>query len=176
MTIEIPPLPPNTFPAARGAANKWRGECISLFAEAEQYLGALLIRAQNVPAYAALKPVFPHLVGQKFERLRKLVAANGPMRQRESSAITALDAFAVHNDLRVIICHGELDVAVTESSVRIFLFKIVAFRNNTASWTTTTFTQSEADIRRCQLAAAVKALTTEMALLKKTLPTNAQKI
>ena len=162
--------PPNPFPAVRGSAQRWRGECIGLFAEAEQRLGAVLVRAANVPAYAAVKPVFPHLVGQKFDRLRKLVGLDGPMKRHATAAIAALDAFAAHNDLRTILCHGELVVAVTENESRMFLFRVVNFRNGVASTTTSAFSHAEADARRNELMAATRALNAALSALEKALP------
>jgi hypothetical protein len=171
MTAESPI--PSPFPAVRGSAQRWRGECIGLFAEAEQRLSAVLVRTSNVPAYAAVKPAFPHLVGQKFERLRKLVGLDGPMKRHAASALSALDAFALHNGLRTILCHGELEVAVTENESRIFLFRFVNFRNGVASTTTSAFSHAEADTRRNELMAATTALKAELSVLEKALPRSA---
>lgn len=164
------PRPGNTFTAARGAANRWRGECIGLFAEVEQSLSTVLIRAQYVPAYAALKPAFPHLVGQKFERIRKLLSLGGPMQQHSTLALAALDAFALHDELRTTLCHGELEVGITENESRLFLFKTRNLRNKVAGLSTTAFSQSEAESRRNELQAAAAAMKTALAMLEKTLP------
>lgn len=162
--------PSNPFPAARGSAHKWRGECISCFAEVEQRLSALLIRSHNTPTYAALKPAFPHLVGQKFARLRKLLELEGPLKQRAAHATDELDAFAQHDDLRTLLCHGELEVGITENESRIYLFKVRNFRNKIAGVATTAFSQSDADARRNELKASVESMLSELAALEKLLP------
>lgn len=166
---------PNPFPAARGAANKWRGECIGIFAEVEQRLSTLLIRSLNVSIYATLKPAFPHLVGQKFERLRKLLALDGPMQRHAIAAMALLETFAAHDELRILLCHGELDVGITEDKSRLFLFTVRNFRHNIAGCNTIAFSQSEADARRNDLKTAADSLSAKLAELEKTLPRQAGK-
>lgn len=164
---------PSPYPAVRGAANRWRGECIGIFAEVEYQLSKVLVRINNVPGYAAIKPVFPLLVGQKFDRLRKLLMLDGPLKSEAQRALAALDGLAAHDGLRTMLCHGHLEVGITEHESRLFLFKVLEFRSNRAGKTVFAFSQSEADVRRTELRTAANTMIAQLQSLERLLPRTA---
>src|SRR3546814_542587 len=102
------------FRAARSKAHAWRGSCINKLAEVEQRLSSVLTRAAGELSYSGIKPVFPHLVGQKFIRLRKLLELTGPLKQHSKVLLPNLVAFAALDELRTHLCHGSLTVAVSD--------------------------------------------------------------
>ena len=53
---------------------------MDLLAQIERAVSTVLVHASALPEYKALKPAFPHLMGQKLERLRKLISEDGPFK------------------------------------------------------------------------------------------------
>lgn len=162
-----PQYPVDSYAEARRAAFNWRGECIGYFTTVEQRVSALLVRAQDVSPYAEVKPPFPHLVGQRFERLRKLLELDGPMRSHAEQAVRALDEFAMHDELRTFLCHGELEVAITKDETVVFLFRVLNFRKQSAVETKMWANQSDVNKQRRKLSAATEALVDTLASLEK---------
>jgi hypothetical protein len=76
-----------------------RGEVIDLFAQVEHTVNAVLVHAAALPEYKTLKPAFPHLLGQKLERLRQLKTEVGPLRSHANGVAPLVDKLAPFEDL-----------------------------------------------------------------------------
>ncbi len=162
-----------TFSSARNAAQTWRGQCIDVFAEVEQRTNSLLIKAMSIPAYAdlKLKPAFPVLVGQKYERLRKLLTIEGPLQLHGETAALSLEAFLKFHDLRNLLCHGALQVTLAEDQSPYYIFVIL--KPIGAGPGSTAIRQSDTIEMRNSLKSAARALMIELAALENALSTPA---
>lgn len=155
------------FAIARSAANEWRGASLGKFADVEHRVSLVLLAAASNPAYAGQKASLPHLVGPKFVQLRKLLLLSGPMKQHAASAIDRLDDFARFDELRTHLCHGAMKVAITEEGEWLASFKVLCFRNGTASRSSIAFTQAEAETSKADFWRSAQILMSQLGNLEK---------
>ena len=67
----------------RSYRNAWVARGGSANAQIERAVSTVLVHAAAaLPEYKTLKPALPHLMGQKLERLRKLMSEAGPLKSR----------------------------------------------------------------------------------------------
>ena len=102
-----------------------RGEVIDLFAQVERAVSAVLVHAAALPKYKAVKPAFPHLIGQKLERLRMLIGDGGPLISHAGGVAALVDKLAAFEDLRHFMAHGTVEVALKQSGDPIYVFRMI---------------------------------------------------
>jgi hypothetical protein len=100
----------SAYDVAQRAAQLLRGEVIDLFAQIERTVSRVLIHAAALPEYKALRPALPHLMGQKLERLRKLMSDAGPLKSRISGVAPLVERLASFEDLRHFMAHGTVGI------------------------------------------------------------------
>ena len=152
----------NGYDAAQRAAQMLRGEVIDLFAQIERAVSTVLVRAAALPEYKALKPAFPHLMGQKLERLRKLMSEAGPLKSRADEVAPLVDKLASFEDLRTFMAHGTVEVALKQSGEPIYVFSMISAPSDGLTGSTLTLTRPEAQSRRAVLADIAKALASKL--------------
>lgn len=179
VTVEAMPAPVATGPrpinqdeflAARGWADKWRGQCIGLFAQMEAALGFLLVRSRHVPCYSDMRPAWPHLVGQRIDRARKLLAMDGPLKRHAEKMAPVLDAWAAEYEFRNFLCHGALEVAITSDHKVIFLFQMTEMRGSNPVERALPISQSAAGQRLKRLEIIAKTTIAELERVTGPLP------
>lgn len=132
-----------------------RGEVIDLFAQIERAVSTVLVHAAALPEYKALKPALPHLMGQKLERLRKLMSAAGPLKSRISGVVPLVDKLGSFEELRHFMAHGTVEVALKQDGEPVYIFGMICDGKKNP---TLTLTRPEAQSRRARLADITKAL------------------
>ncbi len=152
----------NGYDLAQRGAHTLRGEVIDLFAQIERAVGTVLVRAAALPEYRALKPAFPHLMGQKLERLRKLMSEAGPLKSRADEVTPLVDKLASFQDLRIFMAHGTVEVALKQCGEPIYVFRMICSPSDGLTGSTLTLTGPEAQSRRAVLADIAKALESKL--------------
>ena len=102
-----------------------RGEVIDLFAQIERAVSTVLVHAAALPEYKALKPALPHLMGQKLERLRKLMSEAGPLKSRINGVAPLVEKLTSFEDLRHFMAHGTVEVALKQNGEPIYIFRMI---------------------------------------------------
>jgi len=152
----------SAYDAAQRSAQLLRGEVIDLFAQVEHTVSAVLVHAATLPEYKTLKPVLPHLMGQKLERLRKLMSEAGPLKARANGVANLVDKLASFESLRHFMAHGIVDVALKQSGEPIYVFRMICARAEGSSDSTLILTRPEAQSRRARLADISRALASRL--------------
>lgn len=147
-------------PAAyrRRDAHLFRGWVIDKFAQLEHALAPLLIEAANRPEYAALKPKFPHLAGQKFERLRKIAEIDALTGLNSARVLELLDRFKAFETLRGFLAHGTVETARTDAGRDIYVFRLVRYGASGPTHDQLVLTAEEAAALRKRLRSTIDAL------------------
>lgn len=147
-------------PAAcrRRDALLFRGWVIDKFAQLEHALAPLLNDAANRPEYAALKPKFPHLAGQKFERLRKIAEINAPIGLNSAKILKLLDRFKTFEALRGYLAHGTVETARTDAGRDIYIFRLVRYGADGLGHDQLVLTAEEAEAQKKSLRSTIDAL------------------
>ena len=149
------------YDRAQRAAQMLRGEVIDLFAQIERAVSTVLVHAAALPEYKALRPALPHLMGQKLERLRKLMSEAGPLKSRISGVAPLVEKLASFQDLRHFMAHGTVEVALKQDGEPIYIFRMICDPDGNAD-PTLTLTRPEAQSRRARLADITKALASKL--------------
>jgi hypothetical protein len=105
-----------------------------------------------------LKPAFPHLMGKKLERLRKLMTEVGPLRAHANVIAPLLDKLTSFEELRRFMAHGFVEVALKESGEPIYVFRMDCAPSDDSKYFTLTLMHPDAQSRTARLAGTVKAL------------------
>lgn len=154
-------LQKSAYDGAQRAAHMLRGEVIDLFAQIERAVSTILVHAAALPEYKALRPAFPHLMGQKLERLRKLMSEAGPLKSHISGVAPLLEKLASFEDLRRFMAHGTVEVALKQDGEPIYVFRMICDPDGKID-PTLTLTRPEAQRRRAHLADLTKALASKL--------------
>jgi hypothetical protein len=154
----VQPSQKNPYDKAQRAAQMLRGEVIDLFAQVEHAVNEVLTHTAALPGYKALKPAFPHLMGQKLERLRKLMTEVGPLCAHANRVGPLIDKLASFEDLRRFMAHGIVEVALKQSGDPIYVFRMDGASSDGSQDSTLTLTRPDVQSRTARLADTVKAL------------------
>jgi hypothetical protein len=154
----VQPSQKSGYDKAQRAAQMLRGEVIDLFAQAEHAVNGVLIQAAALPEYKTLKPAFPHLMGKKLERLRKLMTEVGPLRAHANGVAPLIDKLALFEELRRFMAHGIVEVALKQSGEPIYVFRMDRAPSDGSNDSTLTLMRPDAQSRTARLADTVKAL------------------
>jgi len=150
------------YDAAQRAAQMLRGEVIDLFAQIERAISTVLVHAAALPEYKALRPAFPHLLGQKLQRLRNLMSEAGPLKSRANGVAALVDKLASFEDLRHFMAHGTVEVALKQSGEPIYIFRMICATSDGLTDSTLALTRPEVQSRRARLADIAKALASKL--------------
>jgi hypothetical protein len=153
--------PKSGYDEAQRAAQRLRGEVIDLFAQIERAVSTVLIHAAALPEYKALKPALPRLMGQKLERLRKLMSEAGPLKSHINGVAPLVDKLASFEPLRRFMAHGTVEVALKQNGEPIYIFRMICDHDGKTDLTLI-LTRSEAQSRRARLADITKALASKL--------------
>ena len=151
----------NGYDGAQRAAQMLRGEVIDLFAQIERAVSTVLVHAAALPEYKAFRPALPRLMGQKLERLRKLMSEAGPLKSRISGVAPLVEKLASFDDLRHFMAHGTVEVALKQDGEPIYIFRMICDPDRMTD-PTLTLTRPEAQSRRARLADITKALASKL--------------
>lgn len=147
-----------SFRTAQRGALMFRGEVLDHFAQVERAVSTILVHAAALPEYAALRRAFPHLMGQKLERLRKLMSEPGPLGARAKEVLHLTDKVATFEKLRHFMAHATAEVALTQSGEPIYVFHMICSFSDDNTDSTLTLTRQQAQSRSARLAASARAL------------------
>ncbi|MGP7795597.1 hypothetical protein [Sphingomonas sp. CLY1604] len=127
------------------AASCWLGRFVQEFACAEAVVSeALAFLASQ--ASCGGPSLLPHLIGQRFEALRQVVAADGPLAASGARVADILGEFDDLHRHRTFICHGSASVTADLCVGWRIEFNLVAFRKATVERETMTLTNPEAAV------------------------------
>jgi hypothetical protein len=156
--VDVQSSPKSGYEKAQRAAQMLRGEVIDLFAQAEHAVNEVLIHAAALPDYKMLKPAFPHLMGKKLERLRKLITEVGPLRAHANGIAYLIDKLTSFEKLRHFMAHGIVEVALKENGEPIYVFRMDCAPSDDSKCFTLTLMRRDAQSCTARLADTVKAL------------------
>jgi hypothetical protein len=134
------------FEAAYARVNRWRGHMVENFSRAEQAVTETLV-AINAAGVAIHGRKFPHLVGQRFDRLNALLTAGSESSPQRMSALSALLQFRAHEELRTMLCHAVTKIALERSGAWVALMKLIVFKDGSTTTTRQTIDEIEAEQR-----------------------------
>lgn len=130
------------FDAACRRLNLWRGQMVENFARSEQAATEALVALNAVDA--EVKGVkFPHLVGQRYERLVKLLSSGSQTGHRKA-ALAAIERFRTHDVMRTMLCHGVTKVAVDRGGEWVALMSMLTFKGGGPDTAKLTLLESDA--------------------------------
>lgn len=135
-------MAPLDFDAACARLNQWRGHMVENFARSEQAVTET-VALLNATALDVKGVKFPHLVGQRYDRLANLMSAIAAPSGHTKVALTALARFRIHDGLRTMLCHGVTKVAIDAAGDWVALMTLTSFKS--AAMTTDKLTLLEAD-------------------------------
>ncbi len=141
------------FDAACARLNQWRGQMVENFARCEQAVTETLalLNATGATVQDAKGAKFPHLVGQRYDRLAALLSAPSQPSGHRKVALTALERFRTHDALRTMLCHGVAKVAVDRSGQWVALMTMVSFKASQTMTDKLTLEEDDAGARLEQL-------------------------
>ena len=152
MNAQLPILaggPMLDFDAACARLNQWRGQMVENFARCEQAVTETLAQLNESTAMPEVKGVkFPHLVGQRYDRLAALLSAPAQTSGHAKVGLAALARFRTHDALRTMLCHGVTKVAVDRAGQWVAVMTLVSFK---ARETTTEKLTLEEDVAGTRL-------------------------
>lgn len=128
MNAQLPILaggPMVDFHAACARLNQWRGQMVENFARCEQAVTETLAQLSACATMPEVKGVkFPHLVGQRYDRLATLLSAPAKPSEHAKVALAALARFQTHDAFRAMLCHGVTKVAVDRAGQWVAVMKL----------------------------------------------------
>lgn len=140
-TIEGVPL--LDFDAACSRLNQWRGQMTENFARCEQAVTETLA-ALNATGIEVKGTKFPHLVGQRYERLAAILSSDAFQSAHRKSALGAIDQFRTHDSMRTMLCHGVTKMAVDRMGEWLALMTLTSFKGGGTTTTKLTLQECEA--------------------------------
>lgn len=154
------------FDAACARLNEWRGQMVENFARAEQAATETLVRLnETAPPVKGVK--FPHLVGQRYDRLRLLLAASAAPTAHERIAEAALADFRSHDGLRTMLCHGVTKVAVDRGGGWVALMTLTSFKGGSSTTERLPLIEAEGAAQLAQLIERRRKLTTALGQVRR---------
>jgi hypothetical protein len=155
MTAQMPILAGGLmldFDAACARVNQWRGQMVDTFARCEQAVTETLAQLNACHAMPEVKGIkFPHLVGQRYERLIVLLSATAQPSGHCKVALAALARFREHDPLRTMLCHGVTKVAVDRAGHWVGVMTLVSFKARETTTDKLTMEEDEAGKRLGQV-------------------------
>lgn len=140
-TLEGVPL--LNFDAACSRLNQWRGHMTENFARSEQAVTETLA-ALNATDIEVKGTKFPHLVGQRYERLAAILSSGVIQSGHRKAALSAIGRFRAHDSLRTMLCHGVTKMAVDRTGEWLALMTVTSFKAGSTTTTTLTLQECEA--------------------------------
>jgi hypothetical protein len=137
------PAPKNGTRVSLRATRRLRGEVIDLYARVEQAVGAVLVRAANLPEYQQLDLTLPPLMAKKLEHLRKLMSEDGPIKPCTVEVVPLLDKFVEFETLRNFMAHGIAQTELSQSGEPTYVFQMIRAPSNSTLILTQSKSQSE---------------------------------
>lgn len=145
----ITPMPmpaADSWPILWTKSNSWRGRAIDEFARAEAIVSEALLQLSALPGRES-GITMPHLVGQRFAVLARLVGEGGPFAVEGKGVAKALAEWGVDEPLRALLCHGVATVTVDHRGRWYMVLRLLAFRAGKAVRDTILLDEEEADVR-----------------------------
>jgi len=116
------------FDAAYARLNQWRGHMVENFARSEQAVTETLALL-NTTKLEVKGVKYPHLVGQRYDRLTNLMSAMTAPSGHTKVALAALAKFRTHDGLRTMLCHGVTKVAIDAAGEWVALMTLTSFKS-----------------------------------------------
>lgn len=151
-----PAISPQLFADATARVNEWRGRCIDAFARAEAATtGCLMALAETKERGDGVR--LPHLIGQRFEALADMFAADAPFAAEAGGALAAVEVMKARLHLRTMLCHGVGRVTLDRNGRWTLVLNVETLRSRRTARETLALTEAEAeqlgdDIRRASRA------------------------
>ena len=145
----ITPLPlpaADSWPTLWSQCNCWRGRAINEFARAEAVVSEALLQLAAVPERGS-GIALPHLVGQRFALLARLVGEGGPFAVEGKGVAKALAEWGVDEPLRALLCHGVVTVTIDHRGCWHMVVRVMAFRAGKATRDIMVLDEEEAEAR-----------------------------
>jgi hypothetical protein len=139
-------LPLTDFDNACARLNQWRGQMIENFARCEQAVTETLALL-NAASIAVKGVKFPHLVGQRYDRLEGLLTVAEPQTGHIKGARASITQFRIHDGLRAMLCHGVTKIAIDRAGEWVALLTLMKFQAGTTSITRLTLLECEGTLQ-----------------------------
>lgn len=149
------------FERATSEFNQWRGRMIDNFARAEQAVSETLLALVGGGG-APQGTKLPHLTGQRFAALAQVMRSLDPAPSHVAPALRALELFGRNEDLRATLCHGAQKVALDPNGRWIVSIKLMIFKPQRVSRTSTAIDETDAASFLDQLEDDRRRLTTAL--------------
>jgi len=134
------------FDKACARLNQWRGQMVENFARCEQAVTETL-SVLNAASIAVKGVKYPHLVGQRYDRLEALLTAAEPQTGHIRTARAAIAQFRTHDGLRAMLCHGVTKIALDREGNWVALLTLTNFKAGTTSTDRLTLLESEGELQ-----------------------------
>jgi hypothetical protein len=158
------------FSNARNTALRFRGEILDHFGLVEQALSLVLVKAAELPEYAAFRPAFPHSLGLRLERLRKLIEAPGPLAAHRPVLAPLVERLMEYEEVRHFMAHGALEVARSETGETLFVFAFVQTKGGKPRDAHLVLDRRRAQAVAARLARDAEALTEQLGKVEAAMP------
>lgn len=141
------------FDSACARLNEWRGHMVENFARSEQAVTETLalLNATSSIVQDGKGTKFPHLVGQRYDRLAALLSAPSQPSGHCKVALSALERFRTHDALRTMLCHGVAKIALDRAGQWVAVMTMVSFKASQTLIDRLTLEEDEAGVRLGQL-------------------------
>jgi hypothetical protein len=159
---------PIDFDAPCARLNQWRGRMIENFARGEQAVTETLA-VLNTIGIDVKGAKYPHLVGQRFDRLLSMLAAIDPQSGHHKVAHAAIVGFQAHDGLRAMLCHGVTKIAVDRAGHWVALMTLTNFKSGGTSTTKLTMQESEGGAMLAQVIDERRRVSTALGQIRRQL-------
>ena len=146
----------------RRDAHLFRGWFIDKFAQLEQALSPVLVDAAARPEFTALNPRYPHLAGQKFERLRHIAEAKTSHSFDTKRVLKLLDQLREFEALRGFLAHGTVETARSDAGHDLFIYRLIRYPAAGPQTDQLVLTADEATAHRKRLQSLIDALISQL--------------
>ena len=92
-----------------------RGWIKNAYAQIEFLLGDFILRCNGLPEYSHLPSTLPHGAPDRVKRVRRILAATGPMQRFDQSLRPLLEEFERGQETRNLLAHGFCEYLYTPS-------------------------------------------------------------
>lgn len=143
---------------SKSAIAAWRGECLNIYARAEQAVVKTLRLAPGTGHDVHIK----HLGGQRLAEMRKLADAVGGTAKQRVAIEAALDTWQEAEDRRRFLAHGVCSVWLNERHEWLAVFDMVTAKGRTLLEERWAVRSEEAEAYRARLHDAFQVLSREL--------------
>jgi hypothetical protein len=154
------------FQIARGEIDGWRGQCLDLYARAEQAVGDTLELAVQRRKSVGLR----HLAGQRLSDLENLIAVEPATENQRKSVCKAIEGWHEMEANRAYLAHGNVHELIDRQGQWWAVFHYTHYAKGIAAPKRWAVSKEEASDFLTRLSESFHALSAQLGQVRKRMP------